>query len=170
MISYRRVLEAYPAPRYAAELGDLLTSLGRQDEASQPYALVAVQTQLIRANGGRTDLEAALFAADHGDPTLALELARREHAVRETVYTDDALAWALHRNGSNTDALALSERALRLGTRNASLYFHRGMIESALGLGAAARASLDTALAINPHFSPVHAPTARAELARLDRS
>ena len=168
--AYRRVLDVLPLPQYATEFGDLLASLGRSEEASQQYALVAVQMQLIRANGGRTDLEAALFAADHGDPAVALDLARREHAVRESIYTDDALAWALHRNGSNTEALARSERALRLGTRDATLHFHRGMIEAALGRGPAATVSLRTALEINPYFSPLHAPTAQAQLARLGGS
>ena len=164
---YRRVLDALPLPQYATELGDLLTSLGREQEAAEQYAMVAAQTQLIRANGGRADLEAALFAADHGAPVTALELARREHTTRGSIHTDDALAWALHRNGRNTEALVLSERSLRLGTRDASLHFHRGMIEAARGRTRQARISLQTALEINPYFSPLHAPTARAELARL---
>ena len=164
---YRRVVDALPLPQYATELGDLFTSLGQQDEAAMQYAVVTAQTRLIRANGGSADLEAALFAADHGDPKTALTLAQREHAARQSIHTDDALAWALHRNGRNAEALVLSERSLRLGTRDASLHFHRGMISSALGLADQARVSLQTALEINPYFSLVHAPAARRELARF---
>ncbi len=167
VIAYRQVLDGLPLPQYATELGDLLTALGRVQEANQLYAMADTQRQLIRANGGRTDLEAAVFAADHGDPAVALDLAAREHAVRASIHTDDALAWALHRNGRNTEALLLAERAVRLGTRDASLHFHLGMIEAALERGPAARTSLRTALEINPHFSLLHAPTARAELIRL---
>ena len=62
VIAYRRVLDGLALPQYAAEVGDLLASLGRAEEAAQQYALVAAQTQLIRANSGRADLEASLFA------------------------------------------------------------------------------------------------------------
>lgn len=164
---YRRVLDVLPTAEYATELGDLLRLSGRTDEAEEQYALVTAQTRLVEANGGRADLETALFLADHGDPVSALVLARREHDVRSTVHTDDALAWALHVNGRSAEALPLAERALRLGTRSAVLHFHKGMVESALGLTERARTSLRTALDINPHFSLVHAETARAELGRL---
>ena len=163
----RRVVDAQPAPAYAADLGDLLASLGRQEEAEEQYAVVAATDQLIAANGGSADLEAALFAADHGRPREALAAATAEHRRRQSVFTDDALAWALHVNGRSAEALPLAQRALRLGTRSAPLHFHLGMIQSALGHRDAARTSLTTALQINPHFSPRHAPAARAEIAKL---
>lgn len=165
--SYRRVVEALPLPQYATELGDLLAAQGRQQEADEQYAVVEAEVALIEANGGSADLEAALFAADHGDAAEALELAEREHQVRQSIFTDDALAWALHVNGRDAEALPLAQSALRLGTRNASFHFHLGMILSALGQTDAARTSLQTALDINPYFSVLHAPTAQAELARL---
>ena len=169
-VEYRRVLDVLPSAEYATELGDLLLSTGREAEAQEQYALVTAQTQLVESNGGRADLETALFLADHGDPGSALELAQREHDLRSTIHTDDALAWALHANGRSAEALPLAERALRLGTRSAVLHFHKGMVESALGLTARARTSLRTALEINPHFSRLQAAAARAELVRLNGS
>ena len=165
---YLEVVDALPLPQYAAELGDVLTVAGRPDEADEQYVVVDAETTLIEANGGSADLAASLFSADHGDPVTALRLAEAEHTIRQSIFTDDALAWALHVNGRDAEALPLAERALRLGTRNAALHFHLGMIESALGLGDRARASLRTALEINPHFSLRQAPVATAELARLD--
>ena len=51
--------------------------------------------------------------------------------------------------------------ALRLGTRDARLFYHAGMIERALGnVGAAAR-YLRLALDTNPHFNPLQADEAR---------
>jgi hypothetical protein len=41
------------------------------------------------------------------------------------------------------------------------------MILAALGRRAAAQRQLTEALQINPHFSPLHAPRARAALAEL---
>jgi hypothetical protein len=58
--------------------------------------------------------------------------------------------------------------ALRLGTRDARLFYHAGMIERALGNTAAAAAYLRQALATNPRFHPRHADDARRALRALD--
>ena len=55
-------------------------------------------------------------------------------------------------------------QALRLGTEDASLYFHAGMIERALGNKAAARDYLARALTINADFDPLQARVARESL------
>ena len=60
-------------------------------------------------------------------------------------------------------------RALALGTRDAMLYFHAGMIDRALGDTASARARLETALAINPWWHPSQPAEARAVLDSLSR-
>jgi Flp pilus assembly protein TadD len=67
---------------------------------------------------------------------------------------------ALARNGRCGEALRYSERALRLGTRDALKYFHRGMIERCLGHRPEARTWFRRALALNPHFSVLWAPVA----------
>ena len=71
------------------------------------------------------------------------------------------LAWALARTGRCEEALGWSKRSLRLGTRDASLFFHRGMIERCLGRDADARRWFRLALDTNPHFSLLWSPTAR---------
>jgi tetratricopeptide (TPR) repeat protein len=117
------------------------------------------------ANGVRTDLETALFRADHGirlRQTLAL--ARRAQRQRPSIDGDDVLAWTLERNGRCAEALQYSERALRLGTQDALKFFHRGMIERCLGNRAAARDSFRRALRLNAHFSLLWAPVAREAL------
>jgi len=50
---------------------------------------------------------------------------------------------------------------------NALFAYHRGMIEKSLGMKSAAVASLLRALRINPYFSTLLAPKARAALAQL---
>ena len=59
---------AIPLPEYVVGYGDVLSAAGRQDEANAQYALVAAIQQLYAANGVDTDLELALFTADHGRP------------------------------------------------------------------------------------------------------
>jgi regulator of sirC expression with transglutaminase-like and TPR domain len=77
----------------------------------------------------------------------------------------DALAWALHVAGRDAEALPYADQALKLGTRNAGLLYHRGAIRAALGDKAGAAADLSAALAQNPHFSVLHAPRAQRLLA-----
>ena len=80
---------------------------------------------------------------------------------------EDAYGWALHAAGRDAQALRHARAALRLGTRSALFNYHLGVIEAALHRTADARRDLARALATNPDFSPLHAPKARALLARL---
>jgi tetratricopeptide (TPR) repeat protein len=130
----RRAVDAVPLPQFVSELGDLYAAAGRQAEARRQYALVRVIERLLVANGVRTDLETALFEADHRlRAGQVVALARRARAARPSIDGDDTLAWALARTGRCADALPWSQRALRLGTRDALKLFHRGMIERCLG-------------------------------------
>lgn len=157
-----RAVAAVPLPQFIATLGDLYQVTGQSRLAREQYALVGAIDRLLRANGVRTDLETALFDVDHGLRLEdALDRARRGHRTRPSIDGDDVLAWALARNGRCGEAMRFSERALRLGTRDALKIFHRGMIERCLGRPEAARASFGRALAINPHFSLIWAPIAR---------
>ncbi|MYT26533.1 hypothetical protein GTW69_40790, partial [Streptomyces sp. SID7760] len=55
-----------------------------------------------------------------------------------------------------------------LGIRSALFLYHRGAIHQALGHNDDARQDLQSALAIDPSFHPLHAPAARAALRRID--
>jgi tetratricopeptide (TPR) repeat protein len=161
----RQAVDTVPLPEFVTTLGDLYWATGQRALAREQYAVVAATERLLRANGVNPDLEIALFRIDHGiGVRRALVLARAVQRQRPTVFANDTLAWALVRNGRCEEALRYAKRALRLGTRDASFYFHRGMIERCLGHGAAARAWFARALDQNPHFSLVWAPVARRAL------
>lgn len=158
----RRAVDMVPLPQFVTTLGDVLWAGGRRGEAREQYELIGAIERLLRGNGVRTDLETALFDVDHGIRLSdALARARKAHRQRPSIEADDVLAWALARNGHCREALRLSRRALRLGTRDAVKIFHRGMIERCLGRELAARTSFRRALAVNPHFSLIWAPMAR---------
>jgi tetratricopeptide (TPR) repeat protein len=158
----RRAVDTIPLPQFVATLGDLYGAAGRPAEARRQYALIGAMDRLLGANGVRTDLEVALFDVDHGIKLgRALRRARLAHRARPGIEADDVLAWALARNGHCGEALGYSRRALRLGTRDALKYFHRGMIERCLGHRAESRSWFRRALELNPHFSILWAPTAR---------
>src|SRR6266536_6186710 len=163
----KSLVSRLPLPAYLTALGELYEAQGRKDQVRQQYDVVDASIRIARANGVTTDLETALFAADHGDRATALRAARAERARRDSVQVDDALAWALHVNGRDREAIAQARQAARTGYRNAMFLYHRGMIERALGLRSEARRSLAAALDLNPYFSPLLAPRARAALADL---
>jgi tetratricopeptide (TPR) repeat protein len=161
----RRAVEAVPLPQLVTTLGDLLWTSGRREEAREQYALIGAMERLLAANGVRTELEAVVFDVDHGISLRAqVVAARAARAARPSIFGDDALAWALARTGRCAEALAWSKRALRLGTRDATMFFHRGAIERCLGRREEARTWFRRALDLNPHFSLLFAPVAREAL------
>jgi tetratricopeptide (TPR) repeat protein len=155
----REAAQTIPLPQFVAMLGDLERAAGHAASAQREYDLIRAIDRLLAANGVRTDLELALFEADHGRPSVAL--ARQAERARPSIDGDDVLAWTLERSGRCAEALPWSERALRLGTQDALKFFHRAMIERCLGHDAAGHAWLRRALALNPHFSVLWSPLAR---------
>jgi tetratricopeptide (TPR) repeat protein len=164
---FAAAVERAPLPQYLVEYGETLQAAGRPAAAAAQYALVGTETRLLAANGATDDLTTAQLAADHGSPAAALAAASAEWRRRHSVLVADALAWALHANHRDAQALPYARAAVRLGWHNAVLTYHLGMIEAALGQPGAARRDLAAALATNPYFSPLGAPLARAGLRRL---
>ncbi|MEU6303560.1 tetratricopeptide repeat protein [Streptomyces chartreusis] len=158
------VVARYPLPGPLVELGELYEAAGDKMKADDQYALVDAWTALARANGVNADLDTALAAADHGDRKSALRAARAEWDRRQTVHTADALAWALHVNGEDEEALPYARKATATGYRNAVFLYHRGVIEHATGNAKDAREHLSAALKLNPGFSPLGARQARTAL------
>ena len=165
---YGKALAVTPVPEYAAALGDLYTAMGRGAEAKRLYDLVEYIGQLNAVNKVIYNRELAYFYADHETKLdAALALARAEYEVRRDVYGHDVLAWALYKSGRWQESLAPMEEALKLGTRDAKLFFHAGMIHRAAGNTVRAREYLARALATNPHFHVLHAAVAARALDEL---
>jgi len=165
---YKQAEERVPLPDTAIARGDLLAQLGRAEEAKKEYALA----EFIERNGASASTysrQLALFLADH-DMKLdeALQIARRERAARNDIYTSDALAWCLFKNGLLREAKEAMDDALRLGTRDARLYYHAGMIAGALGDSRAAKQYLQLALRTDSSFNVLQADGARRALEELN--
>ena len=166
---YRKAIAVIPMPDYAASAGDVYARIGRADEARKQYALVEYIGVLTALNKTLYNRELALFYLDH-DMKLgeALDLAQRELQVRSDIYTHDVLAWALYKNGRAAEAVAPMKEALRLGTNDARLFFHAGMIHRAIGDADRARDDLARALVANPQFHPLQSEVARKTLEELE--
>jgi tetratricopeptide (TPR) repeat protein len=166
--TWQDVVARQPLPEYVTELGELLQHLGRPEEADAQFAVVRTTIELLDASGVRTDLETALFEADHGSPERALSQARAEWRQRTSVHVADALAWALHRNGRDREALTIARRATSLDSPEARFWIHRGTIEAALGMTDEARTHLRRGLVTDPGMSPWQRDAARASLSEIE--
>ncbi|NOK59584.1 MAG: Tetratricopeptide (TPR) repeat [Chloroflexi bacterium AL-W] len=165
---YDMIVEQLPLPEFAIALGDLHTVAGNEKAAQQQYELVHTIQKLNNDAGMDTELEMVRFLVDQEiDPTQAVVQARATYAQRPSIYAADTLAWALYQQGVYEEARQYSEEALRLGTRDATLHFHAGMIAMALDDTDAAHEHLQLALSINPHFSLRYAPQAQEHIATL---
>ncbi|MCU1677590.1 MAG: hypothetical protein JWM93_2348 [Frankiales bacterium] len=161
-------VDRVPQPTYVLEYADYLTSLGRAADAGVQYKVFLAENALLQSNGVQLDTDATLYYADHGDVAKALQIGKAGIASRPFVEMHDAYAWALHADGQDAEALTYVRKALAPGMRNALFHFHHGMILKALGRDAQALDELEAALAINPHFSPLQAPLARAAVTELE--
>jgi tetratricopeptide (TPR) repeat protein len=165
---YVRAIELLPDPSYVAALGDLYASVGKERLAREQYSTVEAIARLARASQQAYNRQLVTFYADH-DAHLdrALTLARAELAVRRDIYGWDALAWVLYKRGNLDEARAASDRALHLGTPDAKLLYHSGMISMGLGDHATAERALTSALSLSPSFDPLQADEARDALDEL---
>jgi tetratricopeptide (TPR) repeat protein len=164
---YRTVVERLPLPEYAIALGETEQAAGRSSAAKRDYALVGAEVKLLQANGVNTDVDLALFEANHGSPRRAVILGRRAWERAPSVRSADALSWALYRAGRIAAASRFSTEAMRLGSRDPSFLFHAGLIASRAGRPERARDLLESLLAQSPRFSPLYASQARRALEGL---
>lgn len=165
---YDEITKGIPLPEYAIALAEVHRAAGNTGAAARAEGLVQVIDRLYRENAVDTDVEMALFSADHDlDLPDALARAHRAYDRRPSIHAADVLAWTLYKTGRPAEAEPYAREALRLGTQDALKLYHAGMIARALGRTEQARAYLAEALRINPHFSLLHAPAARAALTAL---
>jgi Flp pilus assembly protein TadD len=131
---FRRAQLQAPLPEYAGWLVKLYRRLGQQELAKKQLAMLDVADALGKAAGETANRNLALAYADLDYRTSrALELARAEFAVRRDVYTYDALAWALFKNGKTAEALSVIDKALAQKTPEPSFHEHAAQIFAATG-------------------------------------
>ena len=165
---YARAIDLCGQPDAIVALGDLYIATDRPEEAAAQYARVARELGDPEVPDATRDRMRAQFYADAGqDPELAFRVALRDWRERPDIYASDTLAWAALRSGRIDRARAAIGDALALGTKDARILYHAGVIAAAAGDWREAIWCLDAALASSPQFDPLRAPDARARLAAL---
>ncbi len=165
---YERAVRILPDPNFVAALGDLYKIAGRGDQADNQYALVEQIGHLSALSGALYNRQLALFYADHDmKPDEAYTNAAKEYETRQDIYGADAVAWTALKAGKIAEAQNAIKDALKLGTKDAKIYYHAGMIAKAAGDRPQATRLLKTALSINPVFDPLQAENAKKALLEL---
>ncbi len=155
-ISYfEKAFRILPIANYATHLGDVYTKIGEGETANKYYILAKVAYEKAEQSGVNTDLEAALFLADHDiELDQALKKTQAEYLVRpDNIYVADALAWTLHKNGRSEEAQKYVALAMRLGEHHPLILFHAGVIAGKNNNPEEAKRLFQKALSLHPHFS-----------------
>jgi tetratricopeptide (TPR) repeat protein len=158
---WKNVVTLLPLPEYAIALGETELAAGRLKAGRADLALVRVQEPLLDDAGVDTDVELAIYEADHGSTRRAVALAREAWSAAPSVRSADALGWALTRSGRPRAGLLWAHRALRLGSLDPTFRYHAGI---AAGDTPERRRNLRLALRHGLEAYPLQANRARAAL------
>jgi tetratricopeptide (TPR) repeat protein len=146
-----------PEHLFVEQLSDIYLAMGARD-AAHTIEMKALDAFRAHEKGGwNIDREYALYCANHDiDLPEALQRAKRELDRRpDNIDAEDTYAWALYKNGRAADAIPYVEKAMRLGSANAILHYHAGMIYDAAGNRAKSKTQLRLALAQNPYLKRI---------------
>ena len=155
-------VERRPSAEDLLTLATWLADTDRESEAAQRRS----QAQRLSEDDPRP--MAHFLARMALRPAEALALAQRELDARHNIAAHDTYALALLRNGRFAEAGRSMEQAMALGTKDADLHLHAGLIQAAAGQPAAARSSLTRALDLNPSVDPTLVAELRQDLLRQD--
>lgn len=153
------------SPPSMALMGDLYNSLGDSGQAMNWWKRAeACILEEAKIAGDAHAREAAMYYADH-DLNLdeSLQLIRKDLAQRQDVYTWDAYAWILFKNGKHQEAREAIIRALARHTLDLSFFYHATKIHYAMGELDEAKKFLQRIVSVNPKFSVLFS----ADIARL---
>jgi tetratricopeptide (TPR) repeat protein len=162
---YHKAIAIGPDAPMLAALGDLYARTGQPEQAAP---LLEQAIRQIQDSPEHRRVLAILYADHDRDLPQALELMRQDFAERQDLHGRDAMAWVLYKNGRPEEAATVLEPALKLGARDARLYYHAGRIAQALGDNDGARERFRKALSYNPYFSLEGPDDARRALEALE--
>ena len=164
MATYEEAIALDAFPPFVAALSDLLAATGNRSRADELLALIDENAATPREQRHDRRHLARIYADRDIQTGKALELAAADYAERKDIHASDTLAWAALKAGRLEEAQRAMEEALRLGTEDAALFYHAGMIALERGDKPAARKWLNRALNLNPGFDYVQARRAEDAL------
>lgn len=155
---YQNALEKNSLPEYLIALGDVYTMSGDKEKAEEQYQKVKFIITMFKEKGVDTDLDLALFNADH-NRYLKESLKDAEKSLEngsQSIKVYHTLAWTNYKLGNFEEAEKNITQALRLGTKDPLMYFHAGKIYNRLGNFDKAKEYSAFALQINPFYDTLY--------------
>lgn len=157
-----RAVTVEPLPEYRWTLLEAYQAAGLSQLAAEQ------QNLLVREAGFEDPRTASVFLATLGiDRETAVRLSESELEARRDVFTLDAAAWAMVQVGSFRSAQELSSEALAVGTVDARLFYHAGVIAARTGDEVKARSLLAQAREMSHMLLPSEQQQLEKELAAL---
>lgn len=118
----RQRYEVAPHPENLFELAEAQARAGMRAEAAQSYAQFEAGARAEMRGDDNANRELIAYWAGAGKkPAEALKLAEQEIARRGDVYTREAYAWALYKNGRRDEAKREIAKALAVGVQHPRL-------------------------------------------------
>jgi len=155
---YERVIARAPRPEFQQALGDLLLLMGNP-EGARPWHDLALAAYLESVERGEVHYYhhlAGFYADVRPNGPEAVKWARRDVELRPNFMTQEALAWALYRDGQFVEAFDTVNQALSSGVNDAHLFFHAAMIHLAAGRRDQGKRLLQRAAQIHPRYEDFH--------------
>lgn len=149
---YEQVIAQNPEPEYYDTLASIYARKGDR-ASSRKFEKMCEKLYLESIRNGNAESYRGLarfYLSRDWKLKNALSFALKDAAVRPTVYAYDTLAWAYYKNGEYEKANEMIQKALRLGTKDATFYYHAGLISLARGQKPKGEEFLSKAREINP--------------------
>lgn len=121
---------AAPHPENLFELAEAQARAGMAADAAKSYAAfeAGARAEMMKDDNANREL-IAYYAGAGKKPKAALALAEQEIARRGDVYTRDAYAWALYKNGRRADARREMATVLAVGVQHPRVLEHAAIIQ-----------------------------------------
>lgn len=155
---YQKAIAVLNEPGFHEARGEVYEVMGKLAEAQKSYDTAEELYEEEKDMGEDNAIEMAEFLAWH-DRKLenALAMARSAVQRRPSIHGYKVLALALFKNGKYAEAQEAIQQAMKLGTKDASMYYLAGMIADKVGDSEESQRFLKEVLSIHPKFSLIHA-------------
>jgi len=147
-----------PEHLFLQELVELYFAMNQTEKAQSSIKKVLDGFEQDEREGWNVNREYAMFCANH-KINLEDALTRAEKELRQrpkNINVLDTYAWTLYQFGKCEEALGFARQALRLGTKDATLYFHAASIAAGAGNKAEAAYYMAESQSINPYPRHTH--------------
>jgi len=146
--------QSFPSLQSRYLLAEALERAGHTAEAGAAYRQFEIEARSRIDEADNDNRELVLYYTGRGQrDDEALRIARSEFGRRHDVWTLDAYAWALYSNRQYDEARRQIDKAVEVGTHEATILSHAASIAAATGDTVAANRYLKMSVEIDPEVA-----------------